>query len=85
MELQADLILVELEVEFKEAAIKVKSCSPVSLFVMCKHVVQTGILYYRCCDGQEQHLSILVELHKMVQLKCHVGNISQFLWNCTKW
>ena len=20
-----------------------------------------------------------------VQLKCHVGNISQFWWNCTKW
>ena len=43
MELQADLILVELEVEFKEAAIKAKSCSPVSLFVLCKHAVQTGI------------------------------------------
>ena len=49
MELQADLIQVELEVEFKEAAIKAKSCSPVSLFVLCKHVVQTGILNYRCC------------------------------------
>ena len=53
MELQAYLIQVELEVEFKEAAIKAKSCSPVSLFVLCKHVVQTGILNYRCCDGQE--------------------------------
>ena len=53
MELQADLIQVELEVEFKEASIKAKSCSPVSLFVLCKHAVQTGILNYRCCDGQE--------------------------------
>ena len=69
MEVQADLVQVELEVEFKEAAIKAKSCSHVSLFVLCKHAVQTRILYYRCCDGQEQHLSILVELHKMVQLK----------------
>ena len=41
MELQADLILVELEVEFKEAAIKVKSCSPVSLFVLCKQEYST--------------------------------------------
>ena len=78
MELQAELIRVELDVEFKEAAIKVKSCSPVSLFVLCKHVVQTRILYYRCCDSQEQHLSILVELHKMV---IGVSKISvKFCW-----
>ena len=41
MELQADLIQVELEVEFKEAAIKVKSCSHVSLFVLCKQEYST--------------------------------------------
>ena len=41
MELQADLILVELEVEFKEATINVKSCSPVSLFVLCKQEYST--------------------------------------------
>ena len=41
MELQADLIQVELEVEFKEAAIKAKSCSPVSLFVLCKQEYST--------------------------------------------
>ena len=41
MELQADLILVELEVEFKKAAINVKSCSPVSLFVLCKQEYST--------------------------------------------
>ena len=41
MELQADLILVELQVEFKEAAIKAKSCSPVSLFVLCKQDYST--------------------------------------------
>ena len=41
MQLHADLIQVELEVEFKEAAIKVKSCSPVSLFVLCKQEYST--------------------------------------------
>ena len=41
MELQADLILVELQVEFKEATIKAKSCSPVSLFVLCKQEYST--------------------------------------------
>ena len=41
MELQAALIQVELQVEFKEAAIKAKSCSPVSLFVLCKHEYST--------------------------------------------
>ena len=41
MELQADLIQVELEVEFKEAAIKAKSCSLVSLFVLCKQEYST--------------------------------------------
>ena len=41
MELQADLIQVELEVEFKEVAIKEKSCSHVSLFVMCKQEYST--------------------------------------------
>ena len=41
MELEADLIQVELEVEFKEAAIKAKSCSPVSLFVLCKQEYST--------------------------------------------
>ena len=41
MELQADLIQVELEVEFKEAAIKAKSCSHVSLFVLCKQEYST--------------------------------------------
>ena len=53
MELEVDLILVELQVEFKEATIKEKSCSHVSMFVLCKHDVQTGILNYICCDGQE--------------------------------
>ena len=41
MVLQADLIQVELEVEFKEAAIKAKSCSPASLFVLCKQEYST--------------------------------------------
>ena len=41
IELQADLILVDLEVEFKEAAIKAKSCSPISLFVLCKQEYST--------------------------------------------
>ena len=41
MELQADLILVELQVELKEATIKAQSCSPVSLFVLCKQEYST--------------------------------------------
>ena len=41
MELQADLILVGLQVEFKEATIKAKSCSHVSLFVLCKQEYST--------------------------------------------
>ena len=41
MELQGDLILVELQVEFKEAAIKAKSCSHISLFVLCKQEYST--------------------------------------------
>ena len=39
MELQADLIQVELEVEFKEATIKAKSCSLLS--VLCKQEYST--------------------------------------------
>ena len=41
MELQAGLIRVELQVEFKEAAIKAKPYSPVSLFVLCKQEYST--------------------------------------------
>ena len=41
MKLQVDLIQVEMEVEFKEAAIKVKPCFHVSLFVLCKREYST--------------------------------------------
>ena len=41
MEVQAGLIRVELQVEFKEAAIKAQSCYAVSLFVLCKHEYST--------------------------------------------
>ena len=45
MELQADLIQVELEVEFKEAVIKAKSCSPVPCLccanMLCKQEYST--------------------------------------------
>ena len=41
MELQANLIQVELDVVFKEATIKAKSCSPVSLSVLCKQEYST--------------------------------------------
>ena len=51
--------------------------------------VRIGISISPCCYGDllvncTTHF-FLEWVSCAVQLKCHVGNISQFWWNCTKW